>query len=72
MTTPSPEQYGRAYLAWWEVRNLRRVSNIRAAFGNRAGARVLNVVGASHKAYYDAYLGMMSDVKLVDAEDVLK
>lgn len=72
MTTPSPEQYGRAYLAWWEVRNLRMVSNIRAAFGNRAGARVLNVVGASHKAYYDAYLGMMSDVKLVDAEDVLK
>ena len=72
MTTPSPEQYGRAYFAWWEVRNLRMVSNIRAAFGNHPGARVLNVVGASHKAYYDAYLDMMSDVKLVDAEEVLK
>jgi hypothetical protein len=72
MTTPSPQQYGRAYFAWWEVRNLRMVANIRAAFGNRAGARVLNVVGASHKAYYDAYLDMMSDMKLVDAEEVLK
>ncbi|WP_295633600.1 DUF5694 domain-containing protein [Novosphingobium sp.] len=72
MTTPSPEQYGRAYFAWWEVRNLRMVSNIRAAFGNHPGTRVLNVVGSSHKPYYDAYLDMMSDVKLVDAETVLK
>ena len=72
MGEPSPNQYGRVYLAWWEVRNLRMVSNIRAAIGNRAGARVLNVVGASHKPYYDAYLDMMSDVKLVDAEMVLK
>ena len=69
---PSPENYGRAYLAWWEVRNLRMVSNIRAAFGNRPGARVLNIVGSSHKPYYDAYLDMMSDVQLVDAEAVLK
>ncbi len=72
MKEPSPENYGRAYLAWWETRNLRMVSNIRAAFGNSAGARVLNIVGASHKAYYDAYLDMMSDVKLVDAEQALK
>jgi hypothetical protein len=68
----SPEQYGRVYLAWWETRNLRMVSNIRAAFGNHPGARVLNVVGSSHKPYYDAYLAMMSDVTLVDAEDILK
>ena len=72
MNVPSPENYGRVYLAWWEVRNLRMVANIRAAFGNRAGARVLNIVGVSHKAYYDAYLDMMSDVKLVDAEQILK
>ncbi len=72
INTPSPENYGRNYLAWWEVRNLRMVSNIRAAFGNRPGARVLNVVGASHKPYYDAYLSMMSDVKLVDAEVILR
>lgn len=72
MNTASPELYGRQYVAWWETRNLRMVANIRAAFGNRPGARVLNIVGASHKPYYDAYLDMMSDVKLVDAEAVLK
>jgi Family of unknown function (DUF5694) len=72
INVPSTENYGRAYLAWWEVRNLRMVSNIRAAFGNSPGARVLNIVGSSHKAYYDAYLNMMSDVKLVDAEETLK
>ncbi len=72
INVPSPENYGRTYLAWWEVRNLRMVSNIRATFGNQAGARVLNIVGSSHKAYYDAYLDMMSDVAVVDAELVLK
>lgn len=68
----TPELYGREYVAAWEVRNLRMVSNIRAAFGMRPGARVLNIVGASHKPYYDAYLNLMHEVELVDAEAVLK
>ena len=68
----SQQLYGRQYVAWYEARNLRMVANIRAAFGNRPGSRVLNVVGASHKAYYDAYLDMIHEVKLVDAELVLK
>jgi Family of unknown function (DUF5694) len=72
MNAPSSENYGRMYAAWNETRNLRMVSNIRAAVGNRPGVRVLNIVGASHKAYYDAYLNMMADVKLVDAEAILK
>jgi hypothetical protein len=72
MNVASPENYGRIYNAWNETRNLRMVANIRAAFGDSPGARVLNIVGASHKPYYDAYLGMMSDVKLVDAEVVLR
>ena len=72
MNKPSAERFGRIYNAWNETRNLRMVSNIRAAFGNRPGARVLNIVGASHKPYYDAYLSMMSDVKLVDAEKILE
>ena len=72
MNTASPEKYGRQYVAWWETRNLRMVANIRAAFGNKPGARVLNIVGASHKPYYDAYLEMMSDVKLVDVGEMLK
>lgn len=69
---PGPAFYGRQYLAWFETRNLRMVANIRAAFGNRPGARVLNIVGASHKGYYDAYLNMMSDVQIVDAARVLR
>ncbi len=68
----TPELYGRQYTAWYEARNLRMVANIRAAFGNKPGARVLNIVGASHKAYYDAYLDLMSDVQLVDADAVLR
>jgi hypothetical protein len=62
---------GRRYVAWWEVRNLRMAANIRAAMGGRPGARVLNIVGASHKPYYDLYLGQMADAVVVDAESVI-
>lgn len=68
----TPELYGRQYVAWYETRNLRMVANVRAAFGNRPGARVLNIVGASHKPYYDAYLDMIHEVELVDVQTVLK
>lgn len=68
----TPQLFGRRYVAWWEVRNLRMVANIRSAFGNDPGARVLNIVGASHKAYYEAYLAQMSDVELVDMGEILK
>jgi hypothetical protein len=64
--------YGRRYVAGWEVRNLRMVANIRAAVAAHPGARVLNIVGSSHKPYYDTYLDMMHDVKIVNAEEVLK
>lgn len=69
---PSPERFGRRYVGWWETRNLRMVGNIRAAFAAKPGARVLSIVGASHKGYFEAYLDMMSDVRLVDAEGVLR
>lgn len=62
---------GRRYVAWWETRNLRMVANIRAAMGARPGARVLNIVGASHKPYYDLYLGQMADAVIVDAATAL-
>ena len=67
----TPQLYGRQYVAWWETRNLRMVANIRASFGNRPGTRVLTIVGASHKPYFEAYLDLMHDVKLVDAEKIL-
>ncbi len=68
----TPELYGRYYVGWWETRNLRMVANIRATFAAHPGARVLAVVGASHKGYFEAYLNMMHDVRLVDAGAVLR
>lgn len=67
-----PPYYGRQYVAWWETRNLRMVANIRAAFGPHPGARVLSIVGMSHKPYFDAYLGMMHEVKPIDPLTILK
>lgn len=69
--TPSPQQFGRRYVAWWEARNLRMVANIRAALGRDPGRRGLVVVGASHKPYFDAYLGMMHEIRLVPAAQLL-
>ena len=68
---PSPERYGRMYVAGWETRNLRMVSNIRAAFRERPGARVLSIVGSSHKPWFDDLLGRMQGVDVVDAEKTL-
>ena len=72
MAQVTPEHFGRMYLGWWEVRNLRMVANIRASFVAKPGARVLNIVGASHKPWYDALLGQMADVEIVDAAHVLR
>jgi len=69
---PSPEHYGRSYVGWWETRNLRMVANIRAALAPRPGARLLAIVGSSHKGYFQAYLGMMHDVRVTNALTVLR
>jgi Family of unknown function (DUF5694) len=72
LAAQSPQLFGRQYVSWFEVRNLRMVANVRSAFGNSPGARVLNIVGVSHKPYYEAYLGQMSEVELVDMEAILR
>ena len=69
---PSPGRYGRGYVAYWETRNLRMASNIRDAMSMRPGIRVLVVVGASHKAYLEAYLDQMHDVRIVPTDRVLR
>ena len=66
------QPFGRQYLAWWETRNLRMVANIRSALASRPGARVLAIVGSTHKGYFDAYLDMMQDIRVVDATGYLK
>jgi hypothetical protein len=69
---PSPQHFGRQYVAGWETRNLRMVSNIRAAFREHPGARVLSVVGSSHKPWFDSLLGQMQGVDIVDVQKVLR
>lgn len=68
---PSPQRFGRQYVAGWDLRNLRMVSNIGATFHQRPGARVLSIVGASHKPWFDRLLGQLQGVEVVDAAQVL-
>ncbi len=72
MRSPSPQHYPQMWVAGWETRNLRMVANIRATFRERPGARVLSIVGVSHKPWFDSWLGQLSGVEIVDAEQVLK
>jgi Family of unknown function (DUF5694) len=69
---PSPQHYGRFYVAGWEGRNLRMVANVRVAFGEQPGARVLAIVGSSHKPWFDSLLGQMQGVDIVDVMEKLK
>ncbi|MBX3595090.1 DUF5694 domain-containing protein [Sphingomonas sp.] len=69
---PSPQRFGRQYTGAWEVRNLRMVANIRETLAAAPGSRLLTIVGASHKPYFEAYLRQMHDIRIVDAETILK
>lgn len=69
---PSPQAYGRRYVAYWEARNLRMVANIREVLGRRPGTRLIAIVGASHKGYYEAYMRQMRDVELEDVAPLLQ
>lgn len=69
---PSAKHYGRQYVGYWEVRNLRMAANIREVMGPRPGIRTLVIVGASHKAYLQAYLNQMHDVRIVPTDDTLR
>ncbi len=48
------------------------VANMREVLGQHPGTRLLTIVGASHKGYYEAYLNQMHDVVLVGADTVLE
>jgi len=61
----------RQYVAWWQARGLRMAAHVIEASGNQPGAKVLVIVGSSHKAYFEAYLDQMHDVQLVKLSDVL-
>lgn len=72
MRANSPDGYPQIFVAGWEIRNLRMVANIRETFRERPGARVLSIVGASHKPWLDGWLGQLQGVEIVDAELILE
>jgi hypothetical protein len=72
MRSKSPQGYPQIWVAGWEIRNLRMVANIRETFRERPGARVLVVVGASHKPWFDDWLAQLQGVDIVDVARVLK
>ncbi len=72
MRAKSPQDYAQMWVAGWEIRNLRMVANIRESFRERPGARVLSIVGASHKPWFDSWLGQMQGVEIVDVGQVLQ
>jgi hypothetical protein len=68
----SPNRVGRSRVAAWETRNLRMSANIRELAARHSGGRVLVITGSAHKPWLDAYLSMMTDVRIVDAGAVLR
>lgn len=72
MRAKSPQGYPQIWVGGWETRNLRMVANVRETFRERPGARVLSIVGASHKPWFDDWLGQLQGVDIVDAAAVLK
>lgn len=71
MTRNTPNHVGRARVALWETRNLRQIAHIREVSAHYPGQRLLVIVGSAHKPWFDAYLRMMSDIEIVEAEEVL-
>jgi hypothetical protein len=69
---PSPQRFGRRYVGWWETRNLRMVANIREVAARKPGLKLLAIVGASHKPYYERYLAQMHDLRLVPIGPLLR
>lgn len=69
---PGKHRTGRAYLAYWETRNLRMAANIREVVGRTQSNRAVTIVGASHKPYYERYLGVMSDIEVVNMDKMLR
>lgn len=72
LAAASPQHYPQIWVNGWELRNLRMVGNILQVVRDHPGSRVLNIVGASHKPWFDGWLGQMSGVDIVDAQAVLK
>lgn len=69
---PTQANVGRKRMAAWEARNLRMAANIRESAARAPGGKVLVIVGATHKLWLEAYLGMMSDIAIISTDSVLQ
>ncbi|MGI2259081.1 DUF5694 domain-containing protein [Shewanella sp. GXUN23E] len=58
-----------ARMALWQVRNLNMVSHIMRVVADNVGGRVLIIVGANHKVFFEQYLSNMIGVELVQFND---
>jgi len=67
----SPQHYPQIWVQGWEIRNLRMVANILEVVRDHPGSRVLSIVGASHKPWFDGWLGQVSGGYIVDTQGVL-
>lgn len=72
MRASSKAGYPQMWVAGWEIRNLRMVANIRETFREQPGARVLSIVGVSHKPWFDGWLRQLQGVDVVDVGQVLE
>lgn len=72
MRASSPQRFPQMWVGGWEIRNLRMVANIRETFRERPGARVLSIVGVTHKPWFDGWLGQLQGVDIVEVQQVLK
>lgn len=64
-----PRAPGQARIALWDVRNLAMVSNILRVVSQHPGGRVLVIVGASHKPFFDDYLERSIGVRVRQLEE---
>jgi hypothetical protein len=71
LETGAHQDVHRRRIAAWESRNLRMAANVREASARHPGQRILVLVGSAHKAYLEAYLRMMSDVRIVPAAEII-
>lgn len=71
-TLTEKNNIARRYVAWWQSRGLKMAAHVVEATARNPSAKVLVLVGASHKPYFDAYLNQMHDFELVPVNAVLK
>jgi hypothetical protein len=61
---------GLSRVALWEVRNLNMVSNIMRVVSNNIGGKVIVIVGANHKVFFEDYLSRMVGVKIIQFNEL--